>query len=57
MYFMKIFLKKKETEDIFIWNQWFAWFPVRVRDNIVFLENVERKLVDLSEREADLAWE
>ena len=37
---MRIRFKSKE---IYEWHSWFAWYPVKICDNIVLFENVKRK--------------
>ena len=34
---------KKPMINIYLWHSWFAWYPVRICDSIVFFERVQRK--------------
>lgn len=33
-----------------LWHDWFAWYPVRIHDEIVWLETIQRR------RPENLAW-
>lgn len=34
---------RRNTDRLQNWHQWFAWHPVTIGSNIVWLERVERK--------------
>lgn len=36
---------KKPKKDLYVWHSVFAWFPVRVGNECIWLEFVERKRV------------
>jgi hypothetical protein len=41
------------------WHRWFAWFPVRVGDEVVFLETIWRKgtrHVESGHYEGPIVW-
>lgn len=43
---MKFNCPKIIPKDIYQWNPWFAWYPVRVRDGSCrWLETVHRKAI------------
>ena len=43
---MKISKRKTQKKDKTQWNDWFAWYPVRIGEDLVWLETVQRRGVD-----------
>ncbi|QDP50619.1 MAG: hypothetical protein Tp1125DCM00d2C21254131_60 [Prokaryotic dsDNA virus sp.] len=43
---MKISKRKTQKKDKTQWNDWFAWYPVRIGEDLVWLETVQRRGVE-----------
>ena len=45
---MRINIEKSESntfnKKMSIWHTWFAWYPVKVRHTLVWLEKIERRI-------------
>lgn len=40
---MRISKRKTPEKDKTQWHDWFAWYPVRIGDQVVWLETVQRR--------------